>query len=306
MRQDVHDALASQFDSHRIVRQLHDVPPHEVYEVKIDGRRAIYKGNTGPTGNAEIEGRVIAFVDRETSVPVPEIIAVGDGYFVAAWHPDAPAPDVERDTSETWAEAAGRGLATLHEETAPAIGEYGQFKVAADGALTIDGHDEWRAAAVAYVEHHRPVLAEHGHADVADAVIDFLRENPDCLAGAGDPVCCHGWATPEHVAVEDGAVACVIDFEHAIAAPGEFDYWRTVLPTFGPDGDESQRSFREGYESVRPFPSGFDRRKPIYVLLNEVYYLESLYVQAQHGPDATADQAQWFRDRVFDALDRLT
>ncbi|WP_101297286.1 phosphotransferase family protein [Halegenticoccus soli] len=305
MRQDAHNRLASQFATHRIVRRLHDVPPHEVYEVRVDGRRAVYKGDTGPTGSAATEGRVIAFVGDRTSVPVPEVLLVGDDYYVAAWHPNAPAPDEGREVDETWARAAGRALATLHDETAPLLDGYGQFHPEDDGVATA-GEDDWRAAAIAYVRRHRPVLARHGHADAADAVADFLADRPEVFAGSDGPVCCHGWATPEHVAVVDGRVACVVDFEHAIAAPGEFDYWRTALPTFDPDTDASQRAFRDGYESVRSIPAGFERRRPLYVALNGVYYLESLYVQNQYGAEETAERAERFRNGVFAALEGIS
>ncbi|WP_058367581.1 phosphotransferase [Haloparvum sedimenti] len=300
----VRNRLSSQFDSHGIVRQLHDVPPHEVYEVVVDGRRAVYKGDTGPTGNAGIEGRVIDFVGRETSVPVPETLLVADGYYVAAWRSDAPGPDEQHHADETWAHAAGRGLATLHAETRGTVDRYGRFD-AEGGELAIDGDDSWHDAALAYVRRHRPILARHGHADVANAVLDHLVERPSLLDGADEPVCCHGWATPEHVAVADGRVACLVDFEHAVAAPGEFDYWRTSMPTFGPEPGELRRRFREGYESVRSLPAGFDARRPAYVLLNLVYYFESLYVQEQRGRTETAKRAEMMRDEVFAILDEL-
>lgn len=305
MHQSIHDALASQFSSHRVVRQLHDVPPHEVYEVRVDGRRAVCKFDTGPTGNAAIEGHVTRFVNEQTTVSVPEILHVGDDYCVAAWHLDAPAPGEGRSVDETWARAAGRELATLHDETAQSVDGYGRFRVRVEGLAT-DGGDSWHAAALAYVRHYRPTLTKYGHEDVASAVIEFLTEHPHVFDGADDSVCCHGWATPDHVAVSDGRVACIVDFEHAIAAPGEFDYWRTVLPTFDDDTDASYRAFREGYESLRSLPEGFERRRPLYVLLNEVYYLESLYVQSEYGPEETATRAGWLRKGVFEKLDRLS
>jgi fructosamine-3-kinase len=310
MDRDVHDALASQFDRHSIVRRLRHVPPHEVYEVRVDGRHAVFKRDTGPTGRAATEGRVTAFVGRETSIPVPEVLAVGDGWYVAGWHPDAPAPDAARVADGTWPRAAGRGLATLHDESDGLADRYGRFRLddggpdgAAAGALAIEGHDDWHAAARAYVHDRRSAIADYGHADVADEVLAFLDDHPDAFAGAHGPVCCHGWWTPEHVAIDDGAIACVVDFEHALAAPGEFDYWRSVLPTFRDDAGDAQRAFRAGYESVRALPEGFERRAPLYVLLNEVYYLESLHVQAQHGPEETADRAAWFRERIDERLD---
>lgn len=303
MDPEITERLDARFDSHEIRRRLHDVPPHEVYEVSVDGRRAVYKGNTGPTGTAETEGRVMAAVADRTSVPVPETLCVGDGYYVAAWHPDAPSAEAEHEADEAWAHAAGRGLATLHDETAPFVDAYGAFR--ADEAFAVRGRDEWQAAAAEYVEDRRPVLARYGHADVADRVLDRLAERPDAFAGAGEPVCCHGWATPEHVAVADGEVACLIDFEHAIAAPGEYDYWRAVFPAFGPGESDPRTAFREGYESVRSLPAGFERRAPYYALLNAVYHFESLYVQDQNDPAETARTADRLRSRVDAILDDL-
>ncbi|WP_363466077.1 phosphotransferase family protein [Halogeometricum borinquense] len=314
-KHDIHRRLESQFDACQIVRQLHNVPPHEVYEVRLDGRRAVYKGDTGRTGNAAVEGLVTAFVAQKTSVTVPEMIAIDDDYYVAAWDPNAPAPDARGDADETWAYAAGKALATLHDETDPLLNQYGEFVAretsVADSdpdSLTVEGSDDWHAAAIEYVRNHRPTLARYGHADIADAVETLLDNRPDAFDGAGRPVCCHGWATPEHVAVEEDEVRCVLDFEHAIAAPGEFDYWRTVLPTFSGHGDSNalRETFREGYESVRTLPAGFDERAPFYVLLNEVYYFESLYVQDQHDPDETAERAERLRERVFERIERLS
>lgn len=304
MCQAIHSRLDEAFSTHSLVRQLHDVPPHEVFEVAVEGRRVVYKGDVGPSGSAGIEGRVIAFVGERTSVPVPEVLAVGDDYYVAAWHADAPAPDEEHPLSESWASATGRGMATLHQETEPVIDEYGRFE-SKDEDVTVAGHDRWHDAAIDYARRHRSTLAQYGHADVADEVVEYLEEHPDVFDGAGDPVCCHGWATPEHVSVHDGEVACMVDFEHAIAAPGEFDVWRTCLPVFGRDAD-AWRAFREGYEAVRPLSEGFDRRKPLYVLLNLVYYVESLYVQDRHDEQETAVRAERLRADLEATLDSIT
>ncbi|WP_434521622.1 phosphotransferase family protein [Halorubrum sp. AS12] len=303
MDPEITERLDARFDNHKVRRRLHDVPPHEVYEVSVDGRLAVYKGDTGPTGNAETEGRAMAAVGDHTSVPVPEMLCVGDGYYVAAWHPDAPSAEADHEADEAWARAAGRGLATLHDETAPFVDAYGAFRP--EEPFAVRGRDEWQAAAVEYVEDRRPVLARYGHADVVDRVLDHLAARPDAFAGAGEPVCCHGWATPEHVAVADGEVACLIDFEHAIAAPGEYDYWRTVFPAFGPGESDPRTAFREGNESLRSLPAGFERRAPHYALLNAVYHFESLYVQDQNDPEETGRKADRLRSRVDAILDDL-
>lgn len=311
MREDIQTRLESQYASYRLVEQLHDVPPHEVYEVVVDGQRAVYKGDVGPTGKAGIEGHVMELIGEQTSVPVPEILRKESDWFLASWEPSAPSPDDVPDADEAWASAAGAGLATLHTETAPLVETYGTFhledKEDGEVRLTDAGYDEWHAAAVDYLRQRRPVLTEYGHADIVDRVSAFLTDRPEAFAGVDGPVCCHGWATPEHVSVDGGAVTCLLDFEHAIAAPGEFDYWRTVFPAFGPDtSDTAQRAFREGYESVRPLPAGFDRRKPFYALLNGIYYFESLHVQAQHDPEETARKAARLRTNVDDVLTTLS
>lgn len=304
MRHEIANRLEVQFDSHDVLRQLHDVPPHEVYEVTVDGQRAVTKLNTGTTGKAGFEGRVMAFIGEHTSTPVPETLLVEDEFYVAAWHDDAPSPETEQDADESWARAAGGGLARLHDETAPFLGTYGAFRP--DDGLGIRSHNEWHAAATEYVCSRRPTLARYGHADVVDKVIEYLDGHPDAFAGADSPVCCHGWATPEHVSVDNGEVACMIDFEHAIAAPGEYDYWRTVFPAFGAEESDARNAFRESYESVRPLPDGFERRRPHYALLNGVYYFESLYVQNQHGRKETSAIAERLDNWITEILNSLS
>jgi len=294
----IHDRLAAQFDSYSVERQIHDVPPHEVYEVTVDGQRAVYKANTGLTGSAELEGRVFAFLDRETTLPVPEPLYLGEEYYVAAWHPDAPSPDKPQD-AESWAEPAGKAVARLHDETASRIEGYGQLRPA-DGGIESTGYGEFHSAAIEYVQSYQPTLQRFGHGDVAEDVLAFLRDNPDRFAGTDEAVLCHGWATPEHVSIVDGDVGCLVDFEHAIAAPGEFDVWRTVGSAFGQGAGTA--AFRRGYESVRALPDGVEQRKQAYELLNGVYFFVSLYVQDQHDEEKTAQLADQFRERVSELL----
>jgi Ser/Thr protein kinase RdoA (MazF antagonist) len=300
MQQSARRALESAFDSVRIVRELHDVPPHAVFEVEVDGERAVYKYDVGPTGSAGVEGRVQALVHAETSVPVPRVLAHGADHYVAAWHPSAPAPNASTTAGRTWARAAGRALATLHDETASVVDGYGAFEPTADGVHSA-GHETWSDAVLAYAARHRRAIAEYGYGSVVDDVLEYLHAHPKAFTDAGEAVCCHGWATPEHVAVENDAVACVVDFEHAIAAPPAFDYWRTVHPTF--DDDAGERAFRDGYRSVRDLPPALDEREPLYALLNAVYYFESLHVQDQHDRHETARRARGLTAHVHDLLD---
>lgn len=215
------DPLAERFESHRVEERLHDVPPHEVLAVVVEGRRAVFKRDRGPTGRAGVEGRVLSLVGETTDLPVPTVLAVGPDWFLAAAHPAAPTPETVAEPDERWARVAGRGLARLHEGTAPAMAGYGSLAVGADGGLARPTEPDWHAAALERVRERRATLERYGHAEAADRVLAWLEEHPAAFAGAGEPVCCHGWWAPEHVPVREGAVRCVLDLEHAVAAPGE-------------------------------------------------------------------------------------
>lgn len=309
--QDVHDALASISNDYEVRRELHAVPPHAVYEVTVGGTRAVCKVARGPRADPATEARVIEFAGRETSVPVPEILAVGEDFFVAAWRDGLPgetALDAQR------ARTMGAGLATLHEETVGAFEAAGfpradRFPRAEDGRLPVDARDSWHGTVCDLLADRRDYLVEFGYGDVAAEALAFVREHPDLFRGVGDPVLCHGNYLPEHVATEGDEVACVIDWEHALVAPGEYDYWRTALPLRNnaepAERDSVLGAFREGYESVRTLPAGFDRRAEAYRLVNAVSYLKSLHLQRQQTGQKKARTAAFFREFVDDSIQPL-
>lgn len=301
---DVHDALASHADDFEIRRELHRVPPHVTYEVEIDGTRTVCKLATHPEGDPATEARIIQYVGRETSVPVPEILAVGEDYFVAAWHDGAPRKTPQVD--ETIVRTMGAGLATLHDETAfdspgfPRVGEYG---------LELDARETWHAVVCEHLADLRDWLEPYGYDDAADAAFGFVRGQPDLFAGCGDPVLCHGNYLPDHVGTADGDLACLIDFEHAVVGPGEYDFWRAVFPLFynidrGID-ENGATAFREGYESIRPLPNGFDDRREVYWLVNMVSYFQSLFLKGQITGEEARRRAERMREHVFETVGAL-
>ncbi len=145
-------------------------------------------------------------------------------------------------------------------------------------------------------------------AEVATEALAFVGRRPDLFRGVGEPVLCHGNYVPDHVGRDGSEVTTVIDFEHALVGPGEYDYWRTAIPMCrDPDGvDESlAKAFRAGYESVLGLPPKFERRAPAYRLLVVVSFFRSLYLQDQHGERKAAETAARFRGYVADILDSL-
>lgn len=312
---DVHDALASHADDYEIRRELHAVPPHAVYEVTVDGARAVCKVARHPEGTPATEGEVIRRLGRETSVPVPRVLAVGDDYFIAEWCDDVPkSGESDGATQESTfdvetARAMGVGLATLHDQTAfDATG----FPRATGDGLAVERRGTWNDTIAAFLADRHAYLDGQGYGDVAGAVREFVSEH-EPLSDVGEPVLCHGNYLPEHVAVYDGEVRCVIDFEHALVGPGEYDYWRTAMPCFdGPfrPGETIARSseheaFRAGYESVRPLPTGFERRAEVYWVVNGVSYLRSLLLQRNVTGEEAARRATRLREHIFESLDVL-
>ncbi|SIR51736.1 Phosphotransferase enzyme family protein [Haladaptatus litoreus] len=311
---DVHERLAQHAEQYEIVRKLHEVPPHVTYEVRIDGKRAVCKRATSDEGDPAMEARAMQFLERNTSVPVPHVLGVGSGHFVAEWNDEVPE---DGSVSVEGARTIGAGLATLHDETYTTFesclarfDSYG-FLETRDGKLALDARGSWHEMVCDFLADRRDFLRDGGFDADADAATDalaFVREHPELLRGAGEPVLCHGNYVPDHVGRDEGEVTVVIDFEHALVGPGEYDYWRTAIPTFmGPEGiDETLTgAFRTGYESVRSLPPGFDRREAVYRLITVVSFFRSLCLQRQQTGDEATRTAARFRGYVDDLIDSI-
>jgi len=316
----IHDAVGSHTDDYTVGPELHAVPPHLVHEVRFRGRRAVCKVATGPPADPVTEARVTEFVGRETTVPVPEVLAVDrdPDHYVAAWVDGLPGDDPAFD--EPTARAIGRGLATLHAETEGRFDATGHLRGWTDeevaegegsratdvGVLSLDARDAWSDTLLDRIEIRREYLADVRYGDVAERVAAFVRNHREVFDAAEGSALLHGTYLPDHVATSDGRVDRVIDFEHALVGPPEYDYLRTVIPVFAGRGEEHgvpEPVFREAYESVRPLPRGFEARREAHVLAQTVSYLRALFVQAQH--DDPAGHAEWLRERVESTLERL-
>ncbi|MFB6195383.1 MAG: phosphotransferase enzyme family protein [Haloplanus sp.] len=327
MTQDVRDALDTWFEQYEIDRQLHDVPPHAVYAVTVDGRRAVCKVDRGETADVGGEAAAMAHADRHTDLPVPSVLAAREDAFVATWL-DGLDDDIETDDPAD-ARALGRGLARLHAATAdafprpgfPELGpawepdcRVGPAESESAPVLAVDDRADWHAAVRAFIREVRAYLATIGWADPADDVLALLDDCPDLFAGAGRPVLCHGNLHPEHAALDrDGEpeLAALIDFEHAMVAPAEYDFWRTTIPLFhepGSGATETLPAFRAGYESVRSLPLGVERRREAWWLVIFVSFLLALDVQNRGiGPDErerAAGTAELISERVGTVRDR--
>jgi len=174
MTRSVHDALASHPVETTVEKRLHDVRPHEVFEVTYDAERAVCKVAQHPVGDPELEGRILKFVDAETSVPVPSILAIGTDHFVAGWCPDLPDdPTVDAARSR----AMGASLARLHESASERFDRPGHLAVE-DDALALDADDRWSDTLEAFLEERRRFLEPRGYGDVATEVLELVETFP--------------------------------------------------------------------------------------------------------------------------------
>jgi len=280
----VHDALASHPVDTTVHRRLHDVRPHAVYEVRYDGRRGICKVKRHPEGAPALEGLLLAFVAAETAVPVPEVLAIGNGHFLAEWSPELP-DDPTADPARL--RATGRCMARLHEGPAEHFDAFGRPTLDDTRSLRHPTDDRWSDALCALLEDRRRFLEPRGYGDVALAAREFVEEHRGGFDDVGAPTLLHGNVLPEHVAVqrtgEEARVTCLIDFEHAIVGPPVFDVLRTLGPLVGPPSAEpdapERTAFLEGYRSVRPLPDDLELLLRLHVPVNAVSYLRSLHLQ---------------------------
>lgn len=305
MTRDVHDALASHTEDFRVVSELHRIRPHATYEVQFEGRRAVCKLATDPEADVRAEARTIEFVREETLLPVPEVLAVGNYHFVAAWLDGLPTdPALDRARIE----AMGRGLARLHDETADRFDATGHLREVS-GGIDLDDPGPWSETLCALLRDRREYLADRGYAELAEEVLAFLREHADTFDAIRDAVLVHGNWLPEHVGVDGGEVVGVIDFEHALVGSPEWDYLRAVVPLFSgePDHGVPESAFREAYEAVRPLPAGFDDRREAYLVVLYVSYMKALYLQRGplDPPDEIEERAERIAERTRELLHEL-
>ncbi|ELY63531.1 aminoglycoside phosphotransferase [Natronobacterium gregoryi SP2] len=152
----IENALAQYSTESTVVRELHDVPPYRVYEIRFGGRPAVVKVDAHPRGHAADEGRVHEYVATNTSATVPEVLAVGTDHYVTAWRREL--ADAAEAVEPGWAYAAGEWLGTLHADTVGEFDGFGRPRNDA-GSLGVTLHETWIDAVTARIEHHRRYLA---------------------------------------------------------------------------------------------------------------------------------------------------
>lgn len=300
------DVLASQFDEYSVRGRLRTSDRNTVYEVSVDGRRAACKLTDGQPATLAREGAVLEAVAEQTSVPVPEVFATGDGYLVLEW---ARGEHYEDGTGNRRRErlcAIGRTLARLHEATDSWLDGHGALE-RGGGPLAVERPTGWPDRFTAFVDDWATDLAGTRDADAARAVAELVHDNCHAFADC-PPVLVHGEPCPEHVRFDGHEVVALFDWEIAQAAPGEFDLvWaeRDFLrtPFDGELDGDLLTALHEGYEAERPSSPGSTFRREVYraaFAMRDLKHVDDGETAA--GTD-DGDRKTAIRRFVFDRLD---
>ena len=218
-----------------------------------DGREVVSK--TAPDGGLSLEGYMLAYLARESALPLPELLLAEEDLLVMAFvpHDGQGGPAGERD--------AARHLARLHGVTAPAFGLERDTLI---GALHqpnpwseswIDFFREQRLLPTIRLAGERGGLARDDRAALerlAGRLEDFLEE-PEA------PALLHGDAWSGNILFDAGKVAAFID---PAVYYGDPEIELAFGTLFGPFSE----AFFESYGELRPIrPGFFDVRRELYL-----------------------------------------
>jgi Ser/Thr protein kinase RdoA (MazF antagonist) len=254
-----------------VIEQLDSQSDHTVYQVRVDGARAICKVDGGDGDDVAQDAALLAFIGEETPVPALRVRGSGADHYLASWVAgttyDGAAP---RALRERRLRNAGATLARLH--AAVELDAHGRFVPGGDGPrpvadLPFDAVGRWDEMLLDVVEGWREDLPSRV-AQLGDAVAETLRTHREAFAGRPATLV-HGDYAGHNLLFDGAAVAAVLDWEMAFAGAGEFDRWRAEqalfegAPPVEPD-DDLRTEFRAGYESVRPADAGSAARGAAY------------------------------------------
>lgn len=260
------------------------------------------------------EGELARAIRQRTSVPVPEVLNIGThgstSYVVSerasGENLHGRFAGLDRSVQRRIARAFGRHLAELHEA----------FRFDGFGGITCaSGCDRtaFRASGApdfgTWFRHY----AREG-LEALPAEFDRLREDLDHAIQSipdldpGDPVLYPWDLRPGNALIEDGELSAVVDWGDPLAAPAglaaaKAEYLATDW--YVPDSDPLQAAFREGYESVRPYPTVPSVYRLVAVLRSAVD--ANGVVTRPRYPEWTGERAvEFHRSRLADLLPATT
>lgn len=228
----------------------------EVYRVRlVDGREVVAKVGRGSGDALDVEGRMLCFLARESSLPVPEVLHSSPDLLVMEWIPSGGrAGNAEVHAAEL--------LAALHEVRGPAFGL--DFDTLIGG---LPQANPWTDSWVEFFRRHRlEAMADQAleagrlPAGIRNRLGRLGENLGDWLEEPGAPSLLHGDVWSGNVLVGGAGVAAFLDpaiyFGHA-----EIELaFVTMFGTFG-------SGFFLRYQELREIrPGFFETRRDLYNL----------------------------------------
>lgn len=233
---------------------------HPVYRLLLEtpaGERECYAKATpdGASQSVALEARILAVLDRHTTLPVPSVIGAIDD------HEDLPAPVVltsampgeassrfelgsyPEDSLRALARATGRSLADLHALSA--VDGFGFLTHRGptlhgdrpsgdlDSIAVADPTDSWDEQLRAWTDDAIDALAGTRFADLAPHVEDVMATRVDGLDGPFEPVLARIDQSLDNVLVDDGQLTALLDWEFTVAATPAYDIAHVVFSLAG-------------------------------------------------------------------------
>lgn len=290
---EIPDVLEMHAEEYETRRELQSNNHNRVYEVALDGRRAVCKVASGDDAHVRKDALAARHLSKRTPTPVPRVFAIEDDYAIFEWaEGTAYDADANRALRERRLRGAGETLAILHKSTDFEACGYLNCQ---DGELELDARGTWSDMLTAIVGGWCDDLAGTRFEAVGESVLSFVREHEDAFTAVSESVLVHGDYQPENFLFEGESVAAVLDWEFCFAGAGEFDLCRAEREFFdwhtAPENDDLRGSIREGYESTRALPPAFEGRRHVYraVLKLDPMRFFGTWSSQVENPDETAD-----------------
>jgi Ser/Thr protein kinase RdoA (MazF antagonist) len=240
---------------------------HEVARVTFADRDpVVVKYTTDGAARLRRDRATLRYVARETSVPVPAVLALGENppSVVLESLSGETTPqlrDFEAAGATDYLRTAGRLLGTLHDEAT--FDSPGRIEGTADGTLQHDPADSWPALYQELKEKTAGELTGTRFEDVAAGALDTLPVVTDDFT-VDRPVLAHCDFGPNNVFRDSGDVMGIIDWEWCLAADPSYDLLRAER-LFKREADDGTRdALLAGYRNVRPVPDEYEQRAEIY------------------------------------------
>lgn len=253
------------------------------------------------------EGELARAIRARTDVPVPRVIEIGShgssSYVVSELAPGddlhSRFADLDRSAQLRISREFGRYLAEIHETFAfdgvgPVVSDSDTDRIRFHTTGTDDFETWFRGYAQEGIE-ALPEPFDPVRDRLEDAVASMPRQD------VGDPVLFPWDLRPGNALGEDGELSAVLDWGDPLAAPPGLAVAKTdhlLTDWYVADADPLRAAFREGYESVREYPTVPTVFRLVAVLRSAV---------DSHGVVTRPRYPEWTGDRAVQFhLDRLT